>query len=111
MGIDQQLLHLADVLAISVDHRMVANVLSRIGNREFGIAQSHQRSGLLNLSHNFCSSLKIREPVVQKLETFSAMTMCPLSLQEGGLEPSFGYQRDFSCNILASIDRTWRGMA
>ena len=36
MCIDQQLLHLADVLGIPVNDRAVANVLSRLGNGALG---------------------------------------------------------------------------
>jgi hypothetical protein len=59
----------------------------------------------------FCSSLEIRELVVQKQGAFSAMTTWPLSCGKKELELSFDNQRDFSRNILASMDRTWRGMA
>src|SRR5262249_13004524 len=127
MCINQQILHLAEVLAIPVDYRAVANVLSRIGNREFGIAQPHQLGGRLNLSHDVL--LLSRNKRARGAETRDLFghdhvslllwgrapiklgALCPRSGRERELEPSCWLQRDSSCNILASIDGTRRGMA
>src|SRR4029453_4564230 len=107
MGIAQQILHLADVLAIPVDHRAVANVLSRIGNREFGIAQPYQLSGLLNLSHDLLLlSRNKRAPSAASSDLLDHDRVSPLPTRERAMSPPFAYCRGLCAIFLpASIER------
>jgi len=60
-----QLVLVAELLAIAVDHLAVTNVLGGIGHGKLGIAQPPQRSGFLNLSHDVSHfSLRLIDPAV-----------------------------------------------